>query len=218
MNRAPTVCIALSLCLLLPVGLGQSPVQAWSNGSSGPNSYGTHDWILDKAIWTLKRRGNRVDWVKLQTALWATDDPDVKNGIDHASGTWWHVYDIWGEKYGDAPEAIKVWFKRAAKRLASGHRRKASRALGILAHLLGDLANPMHTDQTRVEDRIHSSTRRLLMTAVERRARPIGSATTADTRASRGGRQSTSPKPPTASTRGSCGPTCVTATAPMCTA
>jgi hypothetical protein len=63
---------------------------------------------------------------------------------------------IWGEKYGDAPEAIKVWFKRAAKRLASGHQKKASRALGILAHLLGDLANPMHTDQTTVEDRIHS--------------------------------------------------------------
>jgi hypothetical protein len=43
------------------------------------------------------------------------------------------------------------------------------------------------------------------MTAIERRARPIGSATTADTRASRDGRESTSPKPPTASTRGSCG-------------
>lgn len=158
MIRKLTVCLATTLCLLLPVSLiDQSPLRAWSNGSSGPNSYGTHDWILDKAIRTLKRRGNRADWVKLQTALWATDDPDVKNGIDHASGTWWHVYDVWGEKYGGAPEAITVWFKRAAKRLASGQRRKASRALGILAHLLGDLANPMHTDQTRVEDRIHSS-------------------------------------------------------------
>jgi hypothetical protein len=88
--------------------MGQSPVRAWFNGSSDSNSYGTHDWVLDQAIRTLKRRGNRTNWVKLQAALWATDDPDVKNGIDHASGTWWHVYDVWGERYGDAPEAIKV--------------------------------------------------------------------------------------------------------------
>jgi hypothetical protein len=114
-SRGLTVLIAVSLCLLLPVGSVQSPVRAWSHGSSGPNSYGTHDW---------KRRSNRVDWVKLQAALYATDDPDVRNGIDHASGPWWHVYDVWGEKYGDAPEAITVWFKRAAKRLASGQRRK----------------------------------------------------------------------------------------------
>jgi hypothetical protein len=39
-------------------------------------------------------------------ALWVTDDPDIRNGIDHVSGTWWHVYGIGGEKYGEAPEAI----------------------------------------------------------------------------------------------------------------
>jgi len=47
--------VGLTLCLFVPLGLmNQSPVRAWSNGSSGPNSYGTHDWILDKAIRTLK--------------------------------------------------------------------------------------------------------------------------------------------------------------------
>ena len=35
----------------------------------------------------------------------ATDDPDMLDGIDHASGTWWHVYDQWGVTYGGAPEA-----------------------------------------------------------------------------------------------------------------
>ncbi len=75
----------------------------------------------------------------------------------------------------------------------------------------------MHTDQTGVEDRIHSSYEE----AVDDRNRKTGSTYRFryDGRhsGSRGGRESTSPKPPTASTRGSCGPTTATATAPMCT-
>jgi hypothetical protein len=46
---------------------------------------------------------------------------------------------------------------QALKRLANGKRRKASQALGILAHLLGDIANPMHTDQMWKEESIHSA-------------------------------------------------------------
>lgn len=65
-----------------------SPVKAWSNGVDGPDTFGTHDWILDKAI---KAAGKKADWVKVKVALRATDDPDTVDGIDHASGTWWHV-------------------------------------------------------------------------------------------------------------------------------
>ena len=152
--------LALTVCLLaLPAGLLNKPIEvrAWSNGVSGPNGYGTHVWILDKAIKTLKKRTNKTNWVKLQVALWATDDPETRGGIDYASSPWWHVYDIPGGRYGNAPEAIRIWFKKAAKQLAGKHRGKASRSLGILAHLLGDLANPMHTDQTSREEGIHSS-------------------------------------------------------------
>jgi hypothetical protein len=39
-------------------------------GSQRPNLF-----RIDQAIRTLKRRGNRVNWVKLKPALWATDDP-----------------------------------------------------------------------------------------------------------------------------------------------
>ena len=158
--RRRRIVLALAVCLLaLPAGLLNKPaeVRAWSNGVSGPNSYGTHDWILDKAIRTLKKRNNKANWVKLQVALWATDDPDTRNGIEYASSPWWHVYDVHGERYGNAPEAIRFWFKKAAKQLAGKHRAKASRSLGKLAHLLGDLANPLHTDQTSREDGIHSS-------------------------------------------------------------
>jgi hypothetical protein len=56
----------------------------------------------DKAIKTLKRRTDKVNWVKLQIALSATDDPDTREGIDYASSPWWHVYDIYGERDGSA--------------------------------------------------------------------------------------------------------------------
>jgi hypothetical protein len=76
--------------------------------------------------------------------------------LDHASGTWWHVWDEWGATYGGAPEAVEVWFDRARQRLANGRACAASKALGIMAHLLGDVANPMHTDGAlEVEDHVH---------------------------------------------------------------
>jgi hypothetical protein len=71
--------------------------------------------------------------VCLKIAIRATDDPDMLDGIDHASGTWWHVWDQWGATYGGAPEAVRVWFNRVQVRRASGDRCGASRALGIMA-------------------------------------------------------------------------------------
>jgi hypothetical protein len=128
--------------------------RAWANGVDGPDAYGTHDWILDRALRAL---GDRADWVCSGVALRATDDPDTQDGIDHASGTWWHVYDVWGDRYGDAPDAAAVWFRRAASRLREGRACAASRAVGILAHLVGDIAQPMHTDgYLDAEDRVHS--------------------------------------------------------------
>jgi hypothetical protein len=57
-----------------------------------------------------------VSWVKDRVALRATDDPDCKDGIDHASGTWGHVYDRWGDEWGGADEATRVWFRRTKRR------------------------------------------------------------------------------------------------------
>ena len=134
---------------------GASPAFAWANGIDGPNAYGTHDWILDHALEAL---GGRADWVCRRAALGATDDPDTKDGIDHASGTWWHVWDEWGETWGGAPEAVRVWFGRAQRRLAAGRKCSASRALGIMSHFVADVAQPMHTDGSLdAEDRVHSA-------------------------------------------------------------
>lgn len=152
------VVAALSSVLLL----NASPAGGWSNGVNGCNSFGTHDWILKKAI---RAAGQKAEWVRVRVALGATDDPDCEDGIDHASSSWWHVYDEWGETYGGAPEAAEVWFERMTNRLQAGNERGASKALGILAHIVGDVAQPMHTDSRPREDRVHP----LYESAVDRR-------------------------------------------------
>jgi hypothetical protein len=153
MTTVRRVTSGLMIAMLL-VAASAAPAVAWSNGVDGPNSFGTHDWILKKAI---KAAGEGAGWVRVRVALKATDDPDTVDGIDHASGTWWHVYDRWGEEWGGADEAARVWFRRMQRRLEAGRERAASKALGYLAHIVGDVAQPMHTDSSDKEDDIHSS-------------------------------------------------------------
>ncbi len=143
--------LAPALIVVLLIALLPMRASGWSNGPDGPNSYGTHDWILDKAL-----QATDVSWVDDERALEATDDPDTVDGIDHASGTWWHVYDEWGDTYGGAPEAIAYWYGSISTHLTAGELEAASVELGYLAHLLGDLAQPMHTDSSKKEDMIHS--------------------------------------------------------------
>lgn len=160
-TRLRLACALVAMFLLgLPV-----PAQGWSNGVAGPDTFGTHDWILREA---LEASGHAGDWVCVDKALRATDDPDTMDGIDHASGTWWHVWDEWGSTWGGAPEAVEVWFGRVQTRLANGHPCAASRALGIMAHFIGDVAQPMHTDGwLDLEDSVHASYER----AVDQRCR-----------------------------------------------
>lgn len=141
--------LALVLLLLL---MTSTSAHAWSNGPNGPDTFGTHDWILDKAF-----NAADANWVNRRVALRATDDPDTRDGIDHASAPWWHVYDEWGDTWGGADEAADFWFRRIKRRLENGNNRKASKALGYFAHVVGDVAQPMHTDGSDREDRVHSS-------------------------------------------------------------
>ena len=143
----------LAFAISIGVATAASPALAWSNGVDGPDTYGTHDWILDHALDALDAR---ADWVCRRAALRATDDPDTEDGIDHASGTWWHVWDEWGETWGGAPEATLVWFKRTQRRLDAGRECSASQAVGIMSHFIADVAQPMHTDGSLdAEDRVH---------------------------------------------------------------
>ena len=103
----------------------------------------------------LRAADDEASWVDSRVALKATDDPDTRNGIDHASKARWHAYDRWGKNFGRAHEAAQVWFHRIRKRLKAGHERRASRAIGVLAHIIGDVAQPMHTDHRDRERSIH---------------------------------------------------------------
>ena len=154
---------ALITTIVLAISAVPVPAGAWSNGTEGCDSYGTHDWILDQALQAV---GEQADWVRTGVALRATDDPDCVDGIDHASGSWWHVYDRWGSEWGGADEAAAVWFKRTKNRVAKGRYKAASKALGYLAHIVGDIGNPMHTDSSAKEEDIHSSYERAVDTRI----------------------------------------------------
>lgn len=52
---------------------------------------------------------------------------------------------------------VDVTGRRTSRRLERGRPKAASKALGYLAHIVGDIAQPMHTDQRDREDDIHSS-------------------------------------------------------------
>jgi hypothetical protein len=101
LNRVLIIGVAACVAVLVSA----VPAGGWSNGNNGCNSFGTHDWVLKRAI---RATGNDASWVSVRVALRATDDPDCKNGIDHASGTWWPVYDRWGDEGGIGGEQSTV--------------------------------------------------------------------------------------------------------------
>jgi hypothetical protein len=117
-----------------------------------PNSFGTHDWVLLKAV---KAVGPKGRWVWLKVALRATDDPDSIRDIPFASDHKWHNWGPYRGTKGRAPKAVHIWYRRTVRHLDQGRRREASRALGIMSHLLSDIAQPMHTADSKKEEGAH---------------------------------------------------------------
>ena len=140
-----TTLLVCLLALLLP-----AVAQAWSNGGNGGNGFGTHDWILREATRLAAARG--ADWVILRVAEPKTDDPDT---VLH--DTWYHIYDVWGSHYGDAPTKVLSNYRLALAARKAGDWTAASKYVGLMAHYYGDICNPLHTDQCDAEDRMHSS-------------------------------------------------------------
>jgi hypothetical protein len=144
--------VALLALLSLP---WPEAASAWGNdGQRGSaDEFGTHDWILFQAA---KGLGRQTRWIRLRPALRATDDPDSRGGIRRASKDVWQHYDRWGKPYGRADEGTGYWFRVTARRLRAGRKRSASKALGIMSHLISDVAQPMHTDNALgAEARVH---------------------------------------------------------------
>jgi hypothetical protein len=129
------------------------PARAWLNGlPQKPNSFGTHDWVLFKAV---KAVGAKGRWINLKTALRATDDPDSIRDIPFASDHRWHNWGRYRGTNGRAPKAVRIWYRRTVTNLEQGRQRKASRKLGIMSHLLSDIAQPMHTAESKKENDQH---------------------------------------------------------------
>ena len=145
------VAVATIMLLATVAGLAVPPMAwAWANGPDHGNGYGTHDWILDEGLTIAQARGGG-GWVDRATALAATDDPDTQLH-DFTN----HVYQTSGHIYGSAPRRVQALFDQAVSQLRGGDRAGASVTMGLLAHYYGDICNPLHTDQTVAEEKIHS--------------------------------------------------------------
>jgi hypothetical protein len=146
MSRARIRIAAAALVSLLLIPATQPPARAWLNGlPQKPNSFGTHDWVLLRAVKAVRAKGR---WVNLRVALRATDDPDSIRDIPFASDHKWHNWGPYRGTKGRAPKAVRIWHRRTVQHLKQGRRRKASRTLGIMSHLLSDIAQPMHTAES----------------------------------------------------------------------
>jgi hypothetical protein len=143
-RRAIPVLLSVLVLLLLPAS-----ALGWANGSSGSDSFGTHDWALKEATDLAAAQG--AFWVDLDVALPKTDDPDT---VFH--DTYYHVYDVWGSCYGNAPKQVAYYYEAARTALLQRDTAKASEAVGVLSHYYSDICNPLHTDQVATEDRMHS--------------------------------------------------------------
>jgi hypothetical protein len=143
----------LGVALLLAVTLtlaAAAPAFGWANGGNNGNGFGTHDWVLKAAARIAAARG--AGWVRLAYALPKTDDPDT---VFHDS--YYHVYDVWGSHYGNAPAKVAFYYSQALSYKWSGNVVGASRMIGLLSHYFSDVSNPLHTDQSRAEERMHGS-------------------------------------------------------------
>jgi hypothetical protein len=135
------ICAAV---LLLPA----SQAAAWSNGASG-KGFGTHDWILVEA--NRIARQSDVGWVDLTVARPMTDYPDrVLRDFRY------HAYDVWGKHYGSAPTKVADLFAQALADLSAGDYTGASETVGLLSHYFADVCDPLNTDASAAENRMHA--------------------------------------------------------------
>lgn len=131
----------LTTLLVVVLALSAAPVPAFAwcngpakNGQTGAG-YGSHDWILDRAI---KQAGPAGAWVRRTTALLATDDPDTQKWGPRVD----HYYET-GSMRG-APQTVSDLYRKAVVAYAAGDMTAASRYLGQLSHCYSDATQPFH--------------------------------------------------------------------------
>ncbi len=165
MNTGNRFVLGLFLCvLLIPLAFGVINAQAWSNGGASRTQddpeYGTHDQFAKYGMVYVKQDyPNLVTWLEEDMAeyLYWTEVPDMEYQ-DWSN----HNYDFgdYGYRGGPpdrgAPEAIQTCYDWVVGNLTywvnegevsgSSYASDARKSMGLLAHYLADISNPMHTD------------------------------------------------------------------------
>ncbi len=136
------------------MGLGTSSAYGWANGADlngdgiGDDGYGTHDWVVERAI---SLAGSKADWVDVETAILASDDPDSEKT---STSIYLHVYKPVGRGRG-GPQAVADEYNHLLKAYEAGNYKEASRRLGRLSHYYADVCQPYHTVTTSGTDKVH---------------------------------------------------------------
>ena len=131
---------ALALMVIMLVTAVPGVATAWCNGptknGSKGSGYGSHDWILDRAI---KHAGADGAWVIKKTALLASDDPDSANW---AAATQ-HFFEK--DSCRGAAQTVADLYHKAAVAYRAGDRAAASKYIGQLSHCFTDILQPFHS-------------------------------------------------------------------------
>jgi hypothetical protein len=132
-----------ALCLMLTAALVcalPGSAAAWCNGPAvkghAGDGYGTHDWLLQRAI---KNAGAGGTWVVRKTALLASDNPDSR----HVSAIY-HNFQESGKVRG-APQMVSDMYHKVIAAYQAGDMASASTFLGELSHYYSDITEPFHT-------------------------------------------------------------------------
>ncbi len=124
--------ITVLAALLLSIGTQQA--LGWTNGGDGGQGFGTHDWILGRA---LILAGEDGAWVNRTLAYRATDDPDTYN-----TSPFYHTFKERGARGG--PYAVSELYYKAVVAYRAGDYATASKHLGVLSHYYADCSQPFH--------------------------------------------------------------------------
>ncbi|PKQ15156.1 MAG: hypothetical protein CVT67_10870 [Actinobacteria bacterium HGW-Actinobacteria-7] len=139
--------ILMAVCVAcLAVAISPTHAFAWQNGDTR-DGFGTHDWILYKAM---ELAGADADWVDETEALLATDDPDnwrddnPSNSLEYRAELQRHVFYAGSANQG-APHAVAEHYSLMLQALSAKDPKTASRELGYLSHYYSDILVPFHT-------------------------------------------------------------------------
>jgi len=138
-SRRPIASLALGLVLLAGTAM---PALAWGNGGNLGNGYGTHDWIISQALRVFG--DSPPAWLDVNAALLASDDPDK---------VFWAVNEhvFYERGYGrGAVDRISEFYHETLAAHQAGDDATASIAFGWMAHFVGDILQPYHTNYAAV--------------------------------------------------------------------